>query len=152
MALIRGVGSLVPCPRCLIPEDKLGDHSAKAPLRTTADMKAIILEAQEQHTVNEGEEILKAAGLRDVDVRLRSCYPLYVLLLRILDRMYSGGSTTQTHTRRCLLIASILSPAACFGTTCGTHSRNLWRRWVGIHVLRLIRCTYRFLYLIIIYS
>jgi len=72
MALIRGVGSLIPCPRCLIPEDKQGDHLAVAPLRTTASMMEIIEEARGEEFVYVAEEILQAAGLRDVDVRLRS--------------------------------------------------------------------------------
>jgi len=68
MALIRGVGSLFPCPRCLISDIKLGDLSARAPLRTAADTKAIIQEAREKEFSGQTEETLKSAGLRDVDV------------------------------------------------------------------------------------
>ena len=81
MALIRGVGSLFPCPRCLIPEVKLGDPSANAPLRTAANTKATIQEARGKKLLGEKEEILKAAGLRDVDVYLYSYHSYFVLLL-----------------------------------------------------------------------
>lgn len=78
MALIRGVGSLFPCPRCLIPEAKLGELSASAPLRTTASMKAIIMEARGMRS-GEKEALLKSFGLRDVDVRLSSYRLCFVL-------------------------------------------------------------------------
>jgi len=68
MALIRGVGSLFPCPRCLIPEGKQGDLSARALLRTVANTKATIQAAREQELVRDKEDILKSSGLRDVDV------------------------------------------------------------------------------------
>ena len=77
MALIRGVGSLVTCPRCLVPEAQLGTHSARAPLRTTANTKATIEEAWGKQTGGEKEEVLKASGLRDIDVRL--CFIVPVL-------------------------------------------------------------------------
>ena len=67
MALIRGVKCLFPCPRCLIPQAKQGSLSS-APLRTVASTRAIIQEAREQQHAQEKEEILKAAGLRNVDV------------------------------------------------------------------------------------
>ena len=146
MALIRGVGSLVPCPRCLIPEDKLGSHSVRAALRTTADMREIISKARGERFANAGEEILKAVGLRDVDVYLCSNCSRFVLPLMTLNRMSSGRSVTRTHTMQRPSIASILSLAVCSGITCGSPSRLSWRRWAGLHVLRLMRCTYLFLY------
>ena len=81
MALIRGVGSLFPCPRCLISEVKQGDPSASAPLRTAADTRATILEARGKQLVGEKEDVLKAAGLRDVDVRPFSYYNRFTLRL-----------------------------------------------------------------------
>ena len=81
MALIRGVGSLSPCPRCLILDGELGDLSVRAPLRTTADTQAKLREARAKQNVTDGDNILKAVGLRDVDVRFRSYYPCFVLLL-----------------------------------------------------------------------
>lgn len=80
MALIRGVGSLFPCPRCLIHKHKQGDPLASAPLRTVAGTKATIQEAQGMSLVGDKEEILKAAGLRDVNVRLHSYNSYFVQL------------------------------------------------------------------------
>jgi len=85
MALIRGVGSLFPCPRCLIPEAKQGDPSARAPLRTAVDTRATIQEARGKRLVGDKEEILKAAGLRDVDVCIYSCFVL-LLMTPITER------------------------------------------------------------------
>ena len=68
MALIRGVKSLHPCPRCLIHTSQQGDLSRTAALRTTAEMKAKVLEARAKEFAYESEVILKDCGLRDVDV------------------------------------------------------------------------------------
>jgi len=78
MGLIRGVGSLFPCPRCLIPEAQLGDLSAKAPLRTTANTMATIQEARAEWYKKDRKDKLKAARLRDVDVHLRFYYSHFV--------------------------------------------------------------------------
>jgi len=86
MALIRGVGSLFPCPRCLIPEAKQGDPLARAPLRTAANTRATIQEARGQRLVGSKEEMLKAVGLRDVDVCLCSCFVL-LLMTKITERI-----------------------------------------------------------------
>ena len=83
MALIWGVGSLFPCPRCLISCDKLGDLSVTAPLRTADHTRATILEAREEDLLGDKEESLKCAGLRDVDVRLHSYGSHFILLLTI---------------------------------------------------------------------
>ena len=84
MALIRGIGSLFPCPRCLIPEAKQGDHSVSAPLRTEANTKATIQEAREKRLAGDKEGVLKAAGLRDVDVRLCFYYSHLIPVLTTL--------------------------------------------------------------------
>jgi len=81
MALIRGVGSLFPCPRCLIPDSKLGTLSATAPLRTADGTKAVIYEARKQQAKQDKEEILKNTGLRDVDVCFHFCH--FTLLLTV---------------------------------------------------------------------
>ena len=81
MSLIRGVGSLFPCPRCLIPEELQGDLSASAPLRTVAGTKATIEEARNEWLAGDREKILKAAGLRDVNVRPCSYRFNFILLL-----------------------------------------------------------------------
>jgi hypothetical protein len=67
MALIRGFGSLTPCPVCLVPSGQLSNLSVSFPLRTTESMKDRYEQAQE-HNVAEGDVILKMIGLRDVEV------------------------------------------------------------------------------------
>lgn len=81
MALIRGVGSLFPCPRCLISDVEQGDPSSSAELRTAAGTQATIQKAREQQLAGDKEDILMNAGLRDVDVRLCFYYSCFVLLL-----------------------------------------------------------------------
>jgi len=68
MSLIRGVNSLHPCPRCLIQADRQGDPSAHAPARTAANTQATLQNARGKKFAKDKEEILKSAGLRDVDV------------------------------------------------------------------------------------
>lgn len=68
MALTRGVKALFPCPRCLIPNHQQGNILYIACPRTTANMKAILTEAQSKKYIEEQNEILKANGLRNVDV------------------------------------------------------------------------------------
>ena len=68
MALIRGVSSLHPCPRCVIAAEKQGDLRQTAALRTTASMKAVLLTARAKSTAGEKEKILKEVGLREVEV------------------------------------------------------------------------------------
>jgi hypothetical protein len=80
MALIRGVQSLFPCPRCLIPEHDLGDLSKTAPLRTSVNTQATLQNARGERLLGEKEETLKAVGLRDVDVRHIYYYYCVVLL------------------------------------------------------------------------
>jgi len=80
MALIRGVSSLFPCPRCLILMDKQGDRSVTAPLQTTAAMKTVLRDARGEKYLKDRKAKLKAVGLRDVDVRLRFYYPRFVPL------------------------------------------------------------------------
>ena len=69
MALIRGIGSLRPCPRCLVADVDLDNFSDKAPARTARQTRATIEEARRQNLVGKSEEILKNSGLRDIDVR-----------------------------------------------------------------------------------
>lgn len=70
MALIRGVGSLAPCPRCLVKEENLSDPCLHSPPRTSHAMQAIITRANQETLTGSKEEILKHAGLRDVDVEV----------------------------------------------------------------------------------
>ena len=74
MALIRGVTSLYPCPRCLIPQADQGDPSTVAPSRTAEGTKNMIDKARSQRLLGEKEEVLRGAGLRDIDVG--RCVPI----------------------------------------------------------------------------
>jgi hypothetical protein len=67
MALIRGVGSLAPCPRCLVLESNLWNPDIYSTPRTSDTMQAIQKEANQKRTATEKEVVLKAVGLRDVD-------------------------------------------------------------------------------------
>jgi len=148
MALIRGVGSLFPCPRCLIPEAEQGNPLARAPLRTADDTRATIQEARGKRLAGEKEEILKAAGLRDVDVRLYYWFVL-PLINDVHNRTCSGRSTTQTRMPRYLLIVSTLSPAVCFDITSGNASRRSSRHWVGMHARKLTMCMHFLFYVLL---
>jgi len=89
MALIRGTGSHAPCPRCLVTEGDMWNPSVCAPLRTSAGTSATIERAKQEKVKDKKEEILKSAGLRDVEV----LSPRLVLLLHSLMapfRMYFG--------------------------------------------------------------
>jgi len=77
MSLIRGVNGLCPCPRCLIQADKQGDPSGRAPARTAANTQATINRARQQKFLKDKEEILKNAGLRDVDVLILLSFVSY---------------------------------------------------------------------------
>lgn len=69
MALIRGIGSLRPCPRCLVADVDLDTFSNRELARTAEQTRATIEEARKRDLVGESEEILKRSGLRDIDVR-----------------------------------------------------------------------------------
>ena len=68
MALIRGVKSIAPCPRCLITHEDLWNPSLQALLRTSAGTQATFEEVKREKLVGKKEEILKSVGLRDVEV------------------------------------------------------------------------------------
>jgi hypothetical protein len=80
MALIRGVGSLYPCPRCLVADVDLDSFPNRSQARTAQQTKATIEEAREQDLVGESEEILKDCGLRDIDVRSHFIFNLFYYL------------------------------------------------------------------------
>jgi hypothetical protein len=84
MALIRGAQCLSPCPRCLILSDQQGDYSVILVPRTVAETRATLLEARGERYATGKEEILKAVGLRDVDVRFNSYYYYIALSSTIL--------------------------------------------------------------------
>lgn len=70
MGLNRGFMGLQPCPVCHVPKNQLHDFAKSWPRRTGVETQNLIADAR---TLNAalGEEILKANGIRPVDV---SCY------------------------------------------------------------------------------
>lgn len=68
MALIRGLGSLAPCPVCLVHRDDLSDVTKRSPRRTLRGTQLILESARNAPTATDKEKELKAAGLRDVEV------------------------------------------------------------------------------------
>lgn len=67
MALIRGVNSKFPCPKCLVPGDCLINVDKIWALRTEATMENVYNEAQGGN-LTEAENLLKQYGLRNVEV------------------------------------------------------------------------------------
>ncbi|KAH6902842.1 hypothetical protein BKA70DRAFT_1111973 [Coprinopsis sp. MPI-PUGE-AT-0042] len=65
MAMIRGVGSKYPCPVCLVPDNAISDLGRTHPLRTTADMSAV-LESTTTMNATDKEQTLMNVGLRDI--------------------------------------------------------------------------------------
>ena len=63
MALIRGVNSIAPCPRCLVIHEDLWNPSLQTPLRMSAGTQATFEEVKREKLVGKKEEILKSAGL-----------------------------------------------------------------------------------------
>jgi len=55
MALIRGFMSQCPCPVCLIPRDKLRDHTTSYPARTSQDAVEYLERWEKNHAA--GEEV-----------------------------------------------------------------------------------------------
>ncbi|KAH9013071.1 hypothetical protein EDB85DRAFT_2158478 [Lactarius pseudohatsudake] len=66
MSLIRGYRGKMPCPICLVPNDKLADISTTWPLRTAAGMEEIVVHGR---TLNKNirEKLLSRHGLRDIN-------------------------------------------------------------------------------------
>ena len=63
MCLIRGLGGLCPCPRCLIPKEDLAAPKI-GELRTAEHTCAILNQVEEAPTKAEKEEIVKEFGMR----------------------------------------------------------------------------------------
>lgn len=68
IALIRGLRGLLPCPICTIRQEDLWNLLDVSPMRTTQSSRQILEEARSQRLVTHKEEILKKAGLRDIEV------------------------------------------------------------------------------------
>ena len=67
MGLNCGFMGLQPCPVCHVPKDQLHDCAKSWPLRTGRETQKLITDAQALNAA-QGEEILKAYGIRPVDV------------------------------------------------------------------------------------
>ncbi|TFK82664.1 hypothetical protein K466DRAFT_499894 [Polyporus arcularius HHB13444] len=67
LVLIRGVGSLFPCPVCLVPSKQLWDLLKTWELHTGDKAKIVLALARSQSTADAKEKILKEWGLRDKD-------------------------------------------------------------------------------------
>jgi len=68
MALIHGIGSLYPCPICLVPKGTLIDLERMHTLHNTASMQQVVNDARQAPTKAEGEAILKQHGLQGIMV------------------------------------------------------------------------------------
>lgn len=79
MTLIRGVNSLCPCPRCLVPKERLFDLSVKHTLRTTEHTMRLHKQAANLRKKGERGELYKAHGLRPVEVLISSVDDLSLL-------------------------------------------------------------------------
>jgi hypothetical protein len=67
MGLNRGFMGLQPCPVCHVPKDQLHDCAKSWPCRTGLETQKLVAEARKLNAA-QGEEILKANGIRPVDV------------------------------------------------------------------------------------
>jgi len=71
MSLIRGFGGLFPCPTCFVPADMLLIHIPEGfGLRTAAGSEEVLLQASEMPLAKDRETLLKAHGLRNINVCL----------------------------------------------------------------------------------
>ncbi len=68
MSLIKGVGSLFPCPICLVPSESLMKVWEDFELRTGDKALLILADAQSQSTVKSREAVLSKWSLRPVAV------------------------------------------------------------------------------------
>jgi hypothetical protein len=68
VSLTRGVGSNAPCTVCLVQKDRMLDLSESFTLRTTVATQVLLREVRNLNPTRK-ENRLKAAGLRDVEVR-----------------------------------------------------------------------------------
>ena len=79
MALIKGVKSHCPCPICLVPADRLHDHTATYPMRTSID--AIARFELYKKDRQDGEALLQKQSLRPVEVSLVPTLVYYDFLI-----------------------------------------------------------------------
>lgn len=67
---MRSAAAKHPCPKCLVPQDRLCELTKRFPLRTPAAMKEVLETALRKSTKTAKEEVLKGSGLHDVEVRV----------------------------------------------------------------------------------
>ena len=94
MALIRGVKSLFPCPKCLVPKDFLSDLTLEYQLRTPAHTAEILDQVEILPTMVEKNELLKKFGLRPQPVIIYFFFKhiFHSILLEFLFYNCSFGS------------------------------------------------------------
>jgi hypothetical protein len=79
MGVNRGIGCKQPCPVCHVPDDELHDcGKARWPLWTGIETEGIINHAH-QLSAMEGEALLKANGLRPIEVCSNLCLTLSLI-------------------------------------------------------------------------
>ena len=98
MVVIRGVGCYCPCPVCLIPREKQADFSVTAKLRSVKKTKKLLGMAKEK-TQTEMEKLLKAKGLRNIEVCSFCCFIFYLLTYFNECKTHFLIFSTQTPTR-----------------------------------------------------
>jgi hypothetical protein len=85
-----------PCPKCLVPKDFLSKLTQRFEHRNTASMRNIIEDARGQQTKRDKEEILRGAGLHDVEVSFQFLCPRF--LTQIFSK-YCGNSGVPIRTK-----------------------------------------------------
>ncbi|KAF5338294.1 hypothetical protein D9758_015755 [Tetrapyrgos nigripes] len=66
MALIRGLGGLCPCPKCLVPSHELSDLSKLFPARDVQETRLLMTKVFASKTNTEKDNLTKEFGLRPV--------------------------------------------------------------------------------------
>ncbi|KAJ7256631.1 hypothetical protein C8J57DRAFT_1074771, partial [Mycena rebaudengoi] len=64
---MRSAAAKYPCPKCLVPQDRLCELTKRFQLRTPTAMKAALEKALGKNTKKAKEEVLKGSGLHDVE-------------------------------------------------------------------------------------
>ncbi|KAJ7289746.1 hypothetical protein C8J57DRAFT_1706452 [Mycena rebaudengoi] len=64
---MRSAAAKYPCPKCLVPQDRLCVLTKRFQLRTPTAMKAVLEKALGKNTKKAKEEVLKGSGLHDVE-------------------------------------------------------------------------------------
>jgi hypothetical protein len=72
MGLNRGYKGLQPCPKCHVPSNELHNLRGSWPLRTSIETQQLIQIGRSMNASGR-EALLKANGIRDVDVCYSFC-------------------------------------------------------------------------------